>query len=203
MNNKKNKLKVNTIYQVTPLGKLKTIVEKSILNIDDVIKDLPLPAVEFGGPTYDNYKNLIDINKLKNIIITNIKKTVKVEHNNFTTYKDLDIEMLIDATNMPFADKSLGTVLFSRLNSDDIYKKSKGNKSYRYELIKELNRKVINESYRVLKEKGILIYQGYFSDDVIYATQNGFDLLKSISIKIENEEIANIGAILIKESKFK
>lgn len=190
----KNKLYTNTKEDITPSGKYKITIEKTISNFDNILKELPTPAIEFGGPTYDKYKHLLDANKLQNIIITNIKQVIICE------YKKLNIDLLVDATNMPFKNKSIGTVLFSRLNNEEIYQKSNDNKHYRYQMIQELNNKAIDEAYRVLKKDGILIYQGYFEDNIQYAINKGFDMIKFVRIQIENEEIPYIGAIFIKSN---
>jgi len=119
---------------------------------EQVLKQVQGPLLEVGGPTMRGYVT-IDVSRLpRRLWITNITR-------NFCPPDVKDqghIDMEANATNLPFADKSIGAEFVSCLLCS--------------------RRKVLNEAYRVIEDKGLLFWQGAQDTEVIYAHLLGFEM---------------------------
>ncbi len=117
--------------------------------------------IEVGGPNesgfeFVEWEQFNDTTFVSNI--TTGSPTFNQQTGEFShLYGKVDFQA--DATQLPFADSSLGT-----LRADSIPPNVFDN--------------MIDEAYRVLTDNGILVLQGISSDDALFVSQNGFELMQ-------------------------
>lgn len=120
-------------------------------------------SVEIAGPTERSHQKPHMLPDYQPQIITNIG----LLHKNTSTPVESRLDALVDATQMPFDDNSVGSVHISDLPGANFgaVHKSDG---------VDLRRSAILESHRVIKEDGYLVWDGGVLRDHREITELGF-----------------------------
>lgn len=154
----------------------KDITKTKIKNFDteSYLNSLGKPIIEIAGPTPQGFKT-IDIKKIKQFFTSNLAKSGQNVSDNpqLGNWRDYvgssgEIDFQADGQNMPLMSESVGGVLISAILNE-----------------KKLNENIIDEANRILVHGGILILEANTPDDVLYAINHGFEVIK-YQRKIEN-----------------
>lgn len=149
-------------------------------DLDHALGAIKGPIVEVGGPTFPGYSNIFPDQKFANILpngkkilISNVvlneprfKDTSALEYaeveDDYPTYPEMKdcLDVVLDGGKMPFANGSIGAVLFSYLPKFPFGIDTRG--------------ETICETYRVLEPGGLLVVQGLREEEVAFAEEQGF-----------------------------
>ena len=134
-------------------------------NINTVIGEQEGSLIEVGGPTQEGY-DLVDINSLnKKLFVSNLTSDVQKWDDREKSAQHLGkIDFKADATSLPLKNGSLAGILGSNISE-------------------ERSNEIFIEAKRVLKDNGILVWQGGVIKDLFSIKNLGFDL-KQIKIQI-------------------
>lgn len=135
-------------------------------HLENAIRTADGPIIEVGGPTDQNWY-LGDIkNSQRKMFISNLTSghpihPIKETDKEAPVKYDGKVDFRADATNLPFADESVGVLFASCLPRD-------------------IRHGMLEEAKRVLKDSSILIASGMVEDDMRDAEQLGFRQVEHI-----------------------
>lgn len=139
------------------------------------------PLIEVAGPTKSGYE-LVDFDTLdRKVMVSNIYQgtpKLGVDNKPEGFYGRVDFEA--DARQLPLKDKSAGAIFssnFGLIQNQDLPPEERLRRS------NEARIDVIKEANRVLKEGGLLIWQGGKAQDVEFAKQHGFVVRQMIETR--------------------
>jgi len=140
------------------------------LNVYETLAATHGPFVEIGGPTTEGFEQ-VDIKALDGKFFTsNIESDIPEFDKSGNIVGKEKVDLQSDARILPFRDSSIGAVFASNLGS------AKYNK--RILDTGEIRRQAIAEASRVLKDNGLLIWEGGHTEDFVYADEAGFQLIQ-------------------------
>lgn len=177
-----------TFEGISSISNQETLVNyyEKDFNIEEKIKELKGPYIEIAGPTAKGYE-LIDVNNLdKKLYVSNL----------YDSSRRGQLDFRGDVKRLPIKDASVGALFVSNLggsqsDSSSELKKLRGmlfsekrdlvtNKEMeKYSQLsrdeqRQLKDEAIKEAFRVLENKGLLIWQGGDKGDVVAAERLGF-----------------------------
>ncbi|OIP79594.1 MAG: hypothetical protein CO002_00975 [Candidatus Portnoybacteria bacterium CG_4_8_14_3_um_filter_44_10] len=145
--------------------------QKEGFNLEERLKRTKGPFIEIGGPTLGDY-DMVDIENLeRKLHVSNLcQGAPKIREGGILLEGKVDFQA--DGRMLPFRDNSLGAMFVSCLGN---IKTHPYFKKYYDECLRE---KIIRDSFRALEQGGLLVWQGCKNQDVEFAENIGFKVLK-------------------------
>jgi len=167
----------------------KTTYELAGFKTDDYVRKMQGTAVEVGGPTYDGDKTgFAAYTVLKGIE----PQTDLIVSDSYNYSSDPSVTRIIKAENLPFDDNSISILMPSYLPETIV--------SVKHYLL-NLHKAFMAQSYRCLKEGGLLVMQGIIDEDIVWARKLGFKSLRIMEEAINRYNVVILwNAILVKSS---
>ncbi len=153
-------------------------------DIDAHFASLKGPAIEVGGPSA-RYHVLLGEELPKDLVATNVS-------NSTPWGKDERVKLLADASHLPFANQSVGSLFSSYLPKTGY---TKTGETF------DLRQSFLHEAARTVEPNGLLVLQGTSEDQIAYAGSLGFTpvrILETEGALPETGEYAQWDAILVK-----
>jgi len=159
---------------------------ESGFSVEKKLKELEGPFVEVAGPTTEGYE-LVNLNKLdKKLFVSNLRDS---------PWRG-KIDFRSDVRKLPIIDNSVSALFVSNLGGPqfdspeefkqlrnkffsekrDLIDKKEIKKFIKLSNIefRKLKNEAIKEAFRIVEDKGLLIWQGGDKEDIIYAEHLGF-----------------------------
>ena len=156
---------------------------KDGFDLQSELSQVRKPIIEIGGPTVGGYHMLDEIKLPSRPIITNIARGRMPDSDALDK-----IDELVDGTQMPYGDKSLGVVIMSGIDrydgvGEDVQKKAEMELKNVADTLMEpqqakysLRLKIYNEVLRCLADGGLLIAVGLKAAEIKVLERIGFEL---------------------------
>lgn len=142
------------------------VIETQDINVDDYLQNLSGLAVELGGPSHNEYGTGFDAYRALKRVIPPTKLLISNKYG----YDDSNLDLIIDANNLPFRKNSLDIVLASYLP---------------FHLWPSLKA----EARLSLKESGLLVVTGITDEEIQDAINMGFTILRAITDNSPEEDV--------------